>query len=62
MVRFINELEVGTVNLREVPGYRLETTPFGGIKGSGLGHKEGILEAMKRFTKKTCSLPWGHGP
>jgi len=26
-----------TVNVREVPGYRLELTPFGGIKDSGLG-------------------------
>ena len=39
--RFVNELQVGSVNVREVPGYRLELTPFGGIKDSGLGHKEG---------------------
>lgn len=58
--RFVHELEVGTVNVREVPGYRLETTPFGGIKGSGLGYKEGVLEAMRSFTNlKTFSLPWG---
>ena len=44
------ELQVGTVNVREVPGYRLELTPFGGIKDSGLGYKEGVLEAMKSFT------------
>ena len=43
----------------EVPGYRTELTPFGGIKDSGLGHKEGVLEAMKSFTNiKTYSLPW----
>jgi phosphonoacetaldehyde dehydrogenase len=24
-----------------VPGYRLENSPFGGIKDSGLGYKEG---------------------
>ena len=48
-----------TVNVREVPGYRLELTPFGGIKDSGLGYKEGVLEAMKSFTNtKTYSLPW----
>jgi aldehyde dehydrogenase (NAD+) len=59
IARFVAELEVGTVNVREVPGYRLELTPFGGIKDSGLGHKEGVQEAMKSFTNvKTYSLPW----
>jgi putative phosphonoacetaldehyde dehydrogenase len=59
IVRFINELHMGTVNVREVPGYRLELTPFGGIKDSGLGYKEGVQEAMKSFTNlKTYSLPW----
>lgn len=58
ITRFVNELDVGTVNVREVPGYRLELTPFGGIKDSGLGYKEGVQEAMKSFTNlKTFSLP-----
>ncbi|AJX13754.1 phosphonoacetaldehyde dehydrogenase [Burkholderia ubonensis] len=60
VVRFVNELNVGTVNVWEVPGYRIELTPFGGIKDSGLGYKEGVQEAMKSFTNlKTFSLPWG---
>ena len=59
ITRFVSELDVGTVNVREVPGYRLELTPFGGIKDSGLGYKEGVQEAMKSFTNlKTYSLPW----
>jgi aldehyde dehydrogenase (NAD+) len=59
VTRFVSELRVGTVNVREVPGYRLELTPFGGIKDSGLGYKEGVQEAMKSFTNvKTYSLPW----
>ena len=59
ITRFVSELHVGTVNVREVPGYRLELTPFGGIKDSGLGYKEGVQEAMKSFTNlKTFSLPW----
>ena len=59
IMRFVNELHMGTVNVREVPGYRLELTPFGGIKDSGLGYKEGVQEAMKSFTNlKTYSLPW----
>jgi acyl-CoA reductase-like NAD-dependent aldehyde dehydrogenase len=59
ITRFVNELKVGTVNVWEVPGYRIELTPFGGIKDSGLGYKEGVQEAMKSFTNtKTFSLPW----
>jgi putative phosphonoacetaldehyde dehydrogenase len=59
ITRFINELDVGTVNVWEVPGYRIEMSPFGGIKDSGLGYKEGVVEAMKSFTNvKTYSLPW----
>jgi putative phosphonoacetaldehyde dehydrogenase len=59
ITRVVQELHVGSVNVREVPGYRLEMTPFGGIKDSGLGYKEGVLEAMKSFCNtKTYSLPW----
>jgi len=59
IARFVAELEVGTVNVWEVPGYRIEMSPFGGIKDSGLGDKEGVVEAMKSFTNvRTWSLPW----
>jgi len=59
ITQFIDELRVGTVNVWEVPGYRIEMSPFGGIKDSGLGYKEGVLEAMKSYTNvKTFSLPW----
>jgi phosphonoacetaldehyde dehydrogenase len=59
ITRFISGLDVGTVNIWEVPGYRIEMSPFGGIKDSGLGYKEGVQEAMKSFTNvRTYSLPW----
>ncbi len=59
ITRFVNELDVGTVNVWEVPGYRIEMSPFGGIKDSGLGYKEGVWEAMKSFANlRTYSLPW----
>ncbi|MDB5592342.1 phosphonoacetaldehyde dehydrogenase [Enterovirga sp.] len=59
ITRFVSDLEVGTVNVWEVPGYRIEMSPFGGIKDSGLGYKEGVVEAMKSFTNvRTYSLPW----
>ena len=60
MQAYISGLVVGTVNIWEVPGYRIEMSPFGGIKDSGNGYKEGVIEAMKSFTNvKTFSLPWG---
>jgi len=56
---FVQGLNVGTVNIWEQPGYRIEMSPFGGIKDSGNGVKEGVLEAMKFFTNvKTWSMPW----
>ncbi|WP_373503788.1 phosphonoacetaldehyde dehydrogenase [Aestuariivirga sp.] len=59
ITRFVEDLNVGTVNIWEVPGYRIEMSPFGGIKDSGNGVKEGVMEAMKFFTNvKTWSLPW----
>ncbi len=59
ITRFVEELGVGNVNFWEVPGYRIEITPFGGIKDSGLGYKEGVIEAIRSFTNvKTYSLPW----
>ena len=57
--RVISELETGTVNVNAEPSYRLEWSPFGGFKDSGLGEKEGVIEAMKGMTRiKTYSLPW----
>lgn len=58
-LRAVRELRTGTVNVNEVPGYRLESTPFGGIGDSGLGVKEGVIEAVRFLTTiKTFSLPW----
>jgi aldehyde dehydrogenase (NAD+) len=58
--RCIKELRAGTVNIREVPGWRTELTPFGGIGDSGLGVKEGVREAIKAMTfTKLYTLPWG---
>ena len=58
-IAYINGLNVGTCNIWEQPGYRIEMSPFGGIKDSGNGVKEGVIEAMKFFTNvKTYSMPW----
>jgi aldehyde dehydrogenase (NAD+) len=58
-VKAIKSLRCGTVNINEIPGYRIESSPFGGVKDSGLGIKEGVIDAMKCMTTvKTFSLPW----
>lgn len=58
-VKAVKGIKGGTINVNEIPGYRLELSPFGGIKDSGLGIKEGVIEAVKFMTTvKTFSLPW----
>lgn len=55
----VRRIRAGTVNINEIPGFRLELSPFGGVKDSGLGIKEGVIEAIKFMsTVKTFSLPW----
>lgn len=58
-LKAIKTLRCGTVNINDVPGFRVECSPFGGIKDSGLGIKEGVIEAIKAYSYvKTFSLPW----
>lgn len=58
-IKAVKGIKAGTVNVNEIPGYRLELSPFGGVKDSGLGIKEGVIEAIKFMTTvKTFSLPW----
>ena len=59
-LKAVRELRCGTTNINEVPGYRIESSPFGGVKDSGLGIKEGVIETIKFMSNvKTFSLPWG---
>jgi aldehyde dehydrogenase (NAD+) len=59
VTRCVRELRCGTVNVDEVPGFRTELTPFGGVKSSGLGVKEGVRETVRAFTtEKLYSVPW----
>ncbi|MBB4705476.1 aldehyde dehydrogenase family protein [Sphaerisporangium siamense] len=43
------ELEVGGVIIGDVPSYRADQMPYGGIKESGVG-REGLRSAMEDFT------------
>jgi len=44
------KLEVGAVIANNVPGYRVDNMPYGGIKLSGIG-REGIAYAYQEFTE-----------
>jgi len=45
-----NELEVGGVIINNVPGFRIDSMPYGGVKMSGFG-REGIKYAMEEMTE-----------
>jgi acyl-CoA reductase-like NAD-dependent aldehyde dehydrogenase len=45
-----NELDVGGVLINEVPAWRSDMMPYGGVKASGLG-REGIRFAMQELTE-----------
>lgn len=44
------ELEVGGVLINNIPGFRIDSMPYGGVKDSGLG-REGIRYAMEEMTE-----------
>lgn len=48
--RAFSELEVGGVMINQVPTFRVENMPYGGIKDSGFG-REGIRYAMEEMTE-----------
>jgi glyceraldehyde-3-phosphate dehydrogenase (NADP+) len=43
-----NELEVGGVIVNDVPTFRVDHMPYGGVKNSGLG-REGVKYAMREM-------------
>jgi len=47
--RAIDELEVGGVVINDVPGFRSDVMPYGGVKDSGIG-REGPRWAVEEFT------------
>ena len=61
IMRFVKELNVGSVNIWEVPGYRLEVTPFGGIKDSGTGVRKACRNAARPSpTSRPTRCPGSH--
>ena len=45
-----NELEVGGVIVNDIPTYRIDHMPYGGVKDSGLG-REGLRWAIEDMTE-----------
>jgi len=45
-----DELDVGGVIINSIPGFRVDTMPYGGVKDSGLG-REGLRYAMEEMTE-----------
>ncbi len=50
MKRAHDELEVGGIIINNVPGFRIDPMPYGGIKDSGLG-REGVKYAMEEMSE-----------
>ena len=47
---FIAGLDAGSVLINDSTDYRLDSMPFGGVKGSGLG-KEGVKFSLQEMTE-----------
>jgi acyl-CoA reductase-like NAD-dependent aldehyde dehydrogenase len=56
--RFFAELEVGGVIVGDVPSFRADQMPYGGVKESGVG-REGIAYAMADFTEERVMVLTG---
>jgi acyl-CoA reductase-like NAD-dependent aldehyde dehydrogenase len=51
VMRAWDELEVGGVVIGDVPTFRVDNMPYGGVKGSGFG-REGVRWAMADMTEE----------
>jgi acyl-CoA reductase-like NAD-dependent aldehyde dehydrogenase len=49
-MRASDVLEVGGILIGDVPSYRVDNMPYGGVKDSGLG-REGVKFAMEDMTE-----------
>lgn len=51
------ELEVGGIIVNEVPTFRADNMPYGGVKDSGLG-REGIRYTMEEYCERRTVVHW----
>ena len=55
--RAADELEVGGLMVNEVPTYRADNMPYGGVKDSGLG-REGVRYTMEEYCERRTVVAW----
>lgn len=55
--RVVDELEVGGLLINEVPTYRADHMPYGGVKDSGLG-REGVRYAMEEYSERKTVIAY----
>jgi len=48
--KFIQDAEVGGVIINDIPTFRADNMPYGGVKGSGIG-REGPKFAIDDYTE-----------
>lgn len=53
----VDALEAGGILINEVPTFRADHMPYGGIKDSGLG-REGVRYAMEEYSERKTVLAW----
>ncbi|MEW6057604.1 MAG: aldehyde dehydrogenase family protein [Bdellovibrionota bacterium] len=53
----VEKLDVGGILLNEIPTYRADPMPYGGVKESGLG-REGLRYAMEEFSERRTVVQW----
>ena len=53
-------LEVGGIILNDIPTFRADNMPYGGVKGSGLG-REGVRFAMEDFCERRTVVTRNQG-
>jgi acyl-CoA reductase-like NAD-dependent aldehyde dehydrogenase len=60
-MRAWDELEVGGVIVGDVPSFRVDNMPYGGVKGSGIG-REGVRYAIEDMTETRLLVLRDAGP
>ncbi len=53
----IQGLEVGGVIFNDIPTYRADQMPYGGVKQSGIG-REGVRYAMEEYSERKVVVQW----
>ena len=53
----LQTLEVGGVVANDIPTYRADHMPYGGVKESGLG-REGVKYAMEEYSERRTLISW----